>query len=98
MLAMRSTLVTVLRANTKTTRTSTTCVGMNMILASQQKGTSLPLVKLTVRSSAARAGLESATRNHILTPEQLFDWATSAISGTTMQYDAASDVELNHQI
>jgi len=70
---------------------------MNMIMASQQNGTSLPLVKLTVKHLAATASLESATRGHILTSEQLLDSATYAISGITMLNAAASDVELNHQ-
>jgi len=68
---------------------------MNTSLASQQNGTSLPLVKLTVKHLAATASLELPP--HILTPAQLFDWATLAIPGITMLYAAASDVELNHQ-
>jgi len=68
---------------------------MNIIMASQQNGTSLPLVKLTVKHLAATASFELPP--HILTPAQLFDWATSAISDITMLYVEASDVELNHQ-
>jgi len=49
----------------------------------------------TVKRLATRASLQQISTSHILTPEQLFSWAQSNISGIHVFFVPVSDVELN---
>ena len=46
----------------------------------------------TVKQLAARASLQHATQDHILTPMQLFTWACAHVPGITFRYVSAESV------
>ena len=49
----------------------------------------------TVKRLAARASLQAATRDQILTPEQLFAWAEKNVHGISFFFVSSEDVRKN---
>ena len=50
-----------------------------------------------VKCLATRAGLQQTCCDHILTPQQLFEWSKSHISGINKSYVLASDADANRE-
>lgn len=49
----------------------------------------------TVKHLVARASLQATTNNHIITPFDMFQWASESIPGVTFLYVSSSDVSDN---